>query len=169
MTNTDDCLEIITDLRRQLAEAQVCMVSDLEACWPTANMAIHADAAEARAERDDLRRQLAEAQERQVVAMRERDSLRGMLTGCREAIGATDNTQLLEMCEAAAALREQLAAERGRLEYEAGAAQAALLIQLADVQSRLIAANAELAELPAADLSPERQARLQRYIDGGAR
>jgi len=96
----------------------------------------------------ELRQQLAEAQERQVVAMRERDSLRGMLTGCREAIGATDNTQLLEMCEAAAALREQLAAERGRLEYEAGAAQAALLMQLADVQSRLIEAQTALAAVP---------------------
>lgn len=47
----------------------------------------------------ELRRQLAEAQTRQVAAMSECDSLRGLLTACREAMGAADNAQLLEMCE----------------------------------------------------------------------
>lgn len=47
----------------------------------------------------ELRRQLAEAQARQVAAMSECDSLRGLLTACREAMGAADNEQLLEMCE----------------------------------------------------------------------
>ena len=53
---------------------------------------------------------------------------------------------VFDLMQVVAELREQLAAERGRLEYEAGAAQAALLMELADVQIRLIEAHGDAAD-----------------------
>ena len=96
------------ELRRQLAEMQAALenltpggsefAGSFAVClnWIRTRLATTGHVA---AERNELRRQLAEAQARQVAAMSECDSLRGLLTACREAMGAADNAQLLEMCE----------------------------------------------------------------------